>query len=41
MLELLQGLGLNLPNSLPRDRELLADLFEGVTGIDADAEARV
>src|SRR6187399_830010 len=39
MLELAQGLGLDLADALAGDRELLADLFERVVGVHADAEA--
>src|SRR5262249_12466078 len=39
MLELAQRLGLDLPDALARHRELLADLFQRVVGIHADAEA--
>src|SRR2546428_3797663 len=39
MLELAQRLGLDLADALARDRELLADLFQRVVGIHADAEA--
>ena len=39
VLELAQRLGLDLAYALARDRELLADLFEGVVGVHADAEA--
>src|SRR5436190_24382954 len=38
MLELAQRLGLDLADALTRDRELLADLFQRVVGIHADAE---
>ena len=39
MLELAQRLGLDLANTLARDRELLADLLQRVIGIHADPEA--
>src|SRR5262245_48124552 len=39
VLELAQRLGLDLADALARDRELLADLFQRVVGIHADAEA--
>src|SRR5881628_2970735 len=39
MLQLAQGLRLDLADALAGDRELLADLFEGVVGVHADAEA--
>src|SRR6185437_2832995 len=39
MLELPQRFGLDLANALARHRELLTDLFEGVVGVHADAEA--
>src|SRR5436190_10248400 len=39
MLELAQRLGLDLADALTRDRELLADLFQRVVGVHADAEA--
>ena len=39
MLELAQRLRLDLADTLARHRELLADLFERVIGIHADAEA--
>src|SRR5437588_11476331 len=39
MLQLPERLGLDLPDALARDRELLADLFERVVGVHADAEA--
>src|ERR1700746_135798 len=39
VLELAQGLGLDLPYALAGDRELLADLFERMVGVHADAEA--
>ena len=35
-----QGLGLDLPDPLARDIELLADLFEGVLALAADAETQ-
>ena len=38
MLELAQRLGLDLADALAGDRELLADLFERVVGVHADAE---
>src|SRR5690606_21113265 len=38
-LELLQSLGLDLTNTLTRNIELLADLFQGVLALLADAEA--
>ncbi len=37
MLELAQGLGLDLAYALAGDGELLAHLFQGVVGVDADA----
>src|SRR5579864_4881307 len=39
MLELPQRLGLDLADALSRHRELLADLFQRVVGVHADAEA--
>src|SRR5262249_51275237 len=39
VLQLAQGLGLDLADTLAGDAELLADLFEGVIGVHADAEA--
>src|SRR5271167_4615332 len=39
VLELAQGLGLDLADALAGHRELLADLFERVVGVHADAEA--
>src|SRR3954470_24726554 len=39
MLELAQRLGLDLADTLARHRELLADLFQRVVGVHADAEA--
>ena len=39
VLQLPQRLRLNLPNPLPRHRELLADFFQRVIGVHADAEA--
>src|SRR5438128_2216749 len=39
VLELAQRLGLDLADALARHRELLADLFQRVVGIHADAEA--
>ena len=39
MLQLPQRLGLDLADALAGDRELLADLFERVVGVHADAEA--
>src|SRR5271166_2701912 len=39
VLELAERLGLNLADALARHRELLADLFERVVGVHADAEA--
>ena len=39
MLELPQRLGLDLADALARHRELLADLFQRVIGVHADAEA--
>jgi hypothetical protein len=39
MLQLPQRLRLDLPDALSRHRELLADLFQGVVGVHADAEA--
>ena len=39
MLQLPQRLSLDLPDALAGDRELLADLFERVVGVHADAEA--
>src|SRR5918994_3866215 len=39
VLELAQRLGFDLANALARHRELLADLFQGVIGVHADAEA--
>src|SRR5438876_1127518 len=37
--QLAQGLGLDLPDALARDVELLADFFERVIGVHLDAEA--
>src|SRR5215218_6078707 len=39
VLELAQGLGLDLADALAGDRELLADLFQRMVGVHADAEA--
>jgi len=39
MLQLPQRLGLDLPNSLARQRELLADFLQRVVGVHADAKA--
>src|SRR3977135_4350981 len=39
MLQLAQRLGFDLPDALSRHRELLADFFQGVVGVHADAEA--
>ena len=39
MLQLPQRLRLDLPDALSRHRELLADFFQGVVGLHADAEA--
>src|SRR5579863_5779321 len=39
VLELAQGLGLDLADALAGDGELLTDLFQGVVGVHADAEA--
>src|SRR5439155_5791267 len=39
VLELAQRLGLDLADTLAGDRELLADLFQRVVGVHADAEA--
>src|SRR5258708_24813862 len=39
VLQLAQGLGLDLADAFAGDAELLADLFEGVVGVHADAEA--
>src|SRR5213593_3167523 len=39
MLELAKRLGLDLADALARHRELLADLFQRVVGVHADAEA--
>ena len=39
MLQLAQRLGLDLTDALPGDRELLADFFQRVVGVHADAEA--
>src|SRR6266571_2015452 len=39
MLQLAQRLGLDLADALARDRELLADLFQRMVGVHADAEA--
>ena len=39
MLELAQGLGFDLTNAFARHRELLADFFQRVVGVHADAEA--
>src|SRR5207237_3285628 len=38
--QLAERLRLDLPDTLARDREALADLFEGVVGLLADAEAQ-
>src|SRR4051794_5996164 len=38
VLELPERLGLDLPDALAGDRELLADLFQRVVGVHADAE---
>src|SRR5262245_42413766 len=40
MAELAERLGLDLPDALPRHREALADLLEGVLALLADAEAQ-
>ncbi len=39
MLQFPQSLGLNLADAFARDRELLADFFQRVVGVHADAEA--
>jgi hypothetical protein len=39
VLEFAQGFGFDLTDTFARDRELLADLFERVIGVHADAEA--
>ncbi len=39
MLQLAQCLGLDLADAFARHRELLADLFQRVVGVHADAEA--
>src|SRR6266851_5167386 len=39
MLQLAQRLGLDLADTLPGHRELLADFFQRVVGVHADAEA--
>ena len=39
VLQLPQRLGFDLADALAGDRELLADLLEGVVGVHADAEA--
>src|SRR5262245_17569440 len=39
MLQLSQRLGLDLPDTLARHRELLADFLQRVVGVHADAEA--
>ena len=39
VLELPERLGLDLPDALAGDRELLTDLFQSVVGVHADAEA--
>src|SRR3989475_520219 len=39
MTQLAQRLGLDLPDALPRDREVLPDLFQRVVGVLADPEA--
>ena len=39
MLELAQRLGLDLADTFARHRELLADFFQRVVGVHADAEA--
>ena len=39
MLQLPQRLGLDLTNAFARHRKLLADLFQRVVGVHADAEA--
>ena len=39
MLQLPERLGLDLADALAGDRELLADLFQRVIGVHADAEA--
>src|SRR5580658_7435562 len=39
VLQLAQGLGFDLADAFAGDAELLADLFEGVVGVHADAEA--
>jgi hypothetical protein len=41
MLQLAQRLGLDLADALSRHRELLADFFERVVGVHADAKAHV
>ena len=38
MLQLPQRLGFNLPNTLSGLRELLADFFQGMVGVHADAK---
>jgi hypothetical protein len=38
MLELTQRFGLDLPDALPGHRKLLANLFQSVVGVHADAE---
>src|SRR3569623_1388197 len=40
MLQLAQSLGLDLTDTFARDRELLADFFQRVVGVQADAEAQ-
>ena len=40
MLQLAYGLGLNLPDALPRNAELLADFLKRVIGIHADPKAQ-
>ncbi len=39
MLQLPQRLGLDLPNALAGDRELLADFLQRVVGVHADEQA--
>ena len=39
MFQFPQGLGFDLPNAFAGDRELLADFFQRVVGVHADAEA--
>jgi hypothetical protein len=39
MLQFAEGLGLDLPDTLAGDAELLPDLFKRVIGVHADAEA--